>query len=1374
MNIKNYLLSAVLLFAAGTIYGFDNVTSSWTVYSCSSEASGEEGSNVLDDNDQTNWHTQWRGGTDPYPHSIVFLSDGTISLSAITILPRQNSTYLDYNPRSVQISASDDGENWSDIGTYAFANDRLLKTFIFPETITPHYIRLYFAEGYRTYLALAEIDFFLYSSEDNESIDFEDSNVKDICVQNWDINGDGELQKYEAGLVTDIGTVFRGNTNITSFRELSFFVSLTNIGTEAFMGCSNLEEVTLPNGIQSCSARSFKGCTKLSSIHIPSDISFIVNSAFEGCTGLDNDIMAFIESVFDPIIQFEDSAVKTICVTKWDTDGDGELSRYSEAAKVTTLSGFENSTITSFNELQYFTGLTAIGSSAFSGCSNLTSITLPDGVTSIGDNAFWGCSSLTSITLPDDVTSIGRRAFLGCSLTSITLPDGITSIGESAFKSCKGLTSVTLPDDVTSIEESVFDNCQNLRSIAIPDEVTSIGNNAFWGCSSLTSITIGNSVTSIAENTFNNCSSLRSIHFTSTTPKVTYTSWGSNPVLFVPDSAIDAYKTAWPDYTARIVPESMSDYVYNITVYAQNNASDVIAKIGEINALKVVNLKVKGSINSYDVIVFRDKMLNLCNLDLSEATIVASEQTYYSQTYKTKNNVFTGYMVPSTLLSLVLPTSITAVDADALLGCRYLSSIIIPEGVTTIGGSAFSSCSNLQSISIPESVTSIGSSAFYYCSNLQSITLPTDLTEISHGVFWGCKKFTSISLPNGITTIGTHAFDDCYNLSTIDLPKDLTSIGDYAFSSCGNLTSIDLPKGLKSIGSYAFGGCSNLTQVKIPPYVESMGGSAFEGCSKLNTIYVYIPDYTLNINESAFSTYYTAELRIPGFLYRDYYYNEGGWKRFINIVPCNLEPGDYEILPTNSDTSISGNDEVIPKIDEDTPIDGEINSEGSITVTPDVDDEHPQEFDTVDQIIDGEGQGGSLIGEDDGENQGNLAVNTLRVKINVKAGRWYFFCFPYDVTIANCTYPGQYAWRYYDGAYRATNGSGGWKPVTGSTLTALQGYAFQTSHTGNLIISFNAPTFGGDRPKTLVAHASGNAANASWNFVGNPYSSFYDFIATDFSSPVTVYNSGTGTYTAFRPGDDDLHLEPYQAFFVQKPEETAAILFDADRRESYRQGQAKMEERAQVRRMQGITPERRLINLEILDGETTMDKTRVVLNEKKSRDYELDCDASKFLSNEAVAQLYSIENGINMAINERPLQGDIRLGYTAKKAGRFSIGAPRMDMPMVLVDTKLNTTFDLSLGTYDFDSDAGSFNDRFLLRPSDEATAINAMTAKTGVCIGKQDGGIAIGGAEGKTINVYTTSGAQSAQHDGNGFIALKRGVYVVSVDGVTAKVSVK
>ena len=131
----------------------------------------------------------------------------------------------------------------------------------------------------------------------------------------------------------------------------------------------------------------------------------------------------------------------------------------------------------------YCTSNDVIGSSAFEGCSRLTSLTLPAGITEISDGAFSGCSGLTSLTLPAGITDISSYAFYGCSgLTSLTLPAGITSIGDDTFYGCSGLTSLTLPAGITWIGGEAFRGCSGLTSIYVyAEKVPIIGSNAFTG-----------------------------------------------------------------------------------------------------------------------------------------------------------------------------------------------------------------------------------------------------------------------------------------------------------------------------------------------------------------------------------------------------------------------------------------------------------------------------------------------------------------------------------------------------------------------------------------------------------------------------------------------------------------------------------------------------------------------------------------------------------------------------------------------------------------------------------------------------------------------------------------------------------------------------
>ncbi len=753
------------------------------------------------------------------------------------------------------------------------------------------------------------------------NIVFADANVKSICVANWDTNGDGELSYGEAESVNNLGSYFTYNTQIASFEELQYFIGLSSISNYAFLNCSGLSSIVLPNTVTTIGNFAFEGCSSLTGdLTIPNTVTSIGRCAFEGCSGLsgsltipesvatigeyafyscngfnsiiclaetppalgeevfgdwNTDLVVYVPCGFEEIyasipwggfsnfyglcsgivtviaepeeggsvigggnfeggalctvtaivnegytfenwkkngsvistnaeytftvtgdmtlvahfvsddnIVFANADVKTICINHWDTNGDGELS-YEEAASVTNLGDYfqSNSQVTSFDELQYFTGLSSIDNCAFQNCTELTSIVLPTSLTTIGNSAFYNCTGLTSIVFPISLTSIGDWAFSGCnSLTgNLIIGDSVTTIGDFAFRSCWRFTG---------------------------------------------SLIIGNSVTSIGINAFNYCNGFSEVHYNATScadlSSSTRPFFGCGGTLTIGDNVerIPAYMFKDSGFTGNL---SIGNSVTTIGDYAFGDCSG-----------------------------------------------------------------FTGL--------LTIPNSVTSIGEYAFIGCYgFTGSLVIPAGLTTIGGYAFFACHGFTgSLTIPNTVTEIGYSAFYGCGGFTgSLTIPNSVTGIGYTAFGDCSGFSQIIveegnsvydsrgncnalvetstntlilgckntvISNSVTTIGDYAFYRCSGLTgSLTIPNSVTSIGQNAFSGCSGLTgSLTIPNSVNTIGYWAFSGCSGLTgSLTIPNSVTSIGYQAFSGCSGLNEAMLY------NYNPPSLGSYAFSNTSFP-------------------------------------------------------------------------------------------------------------------------------------------------------------------------------------------------------------------------------------------------------------------------------------------------------------------------------------------------------------------------------------------------------------------------------------------------------------------------------------------------------------------------------
>ncbi len=343
--------------------------------------------------------------------------------------------------------------------------------------------------------------------------------------------------------------------NCIDLKEVDIPEEAEDIGVSAFEGCSSLVEVVIPNGVTTIYNSMFNGCTKLTTVTVPETVTTIESMAFNNCSSLADldlpDTITYIgSSAFNGTAMYDDEEA-------WDGEAHDVLyiGNYLIRAK-STVEGVQESTDADGNPYHHYTvrqGIRVVAGQAFSGCTEINKITLPDSVISIGDQAFLGCNKLADIEIPDTIQSIGADVFtntkfytsaenwdadnilylgnyliaangkpngsmkrmttLGDVPADYTVKEGTTVIAGEAFLGCDNMTTVTVPDSVTYLGDRAFAACGAMTDATIGEGVTSLGYQLFFQCSALTSVTVMGDLTSIESDAFRQCSNIAKLYF---------------------------------------------------------------------------------------------------------------------------------------------------------------------------------------------------------------------------------------------------------------------------------------------------------------------------------------------------------------------------------------------------------------------------------------------------------------------------------------------------------------------------------------------------------------------------------------------------------------------------------------------------------------------------------------------------------------------------------------------------------------------------------------------------------------------------------------------------------------------------------------------
>ena len=547
------------------------------------------------------------------------------------------------------------------------------------------------------------------------------------------IFGPGDLVTNEINSNTTLYAIWKKDYYIKSeLLDNGKTLKISGNGDMAFFSQSSLpdwskyrgtvETIEIESGVTSIGSYAFYGFSKVKNVNIPMTMNVIYNHAFSNCTNLSYISLPY----YTNIKPYAFSNCKNLKNVRKSSSTRAAMTEESAEIGAFAFSGCEN--LESFD----LKNVGMIGEGAFSNCSSLDNISIPEGISIIEDTAFFDCSNLKSIDIPKSVTEISDGAFSGCtSIQNIDIPDNISRIGSQSFSGCSSISNLTIPEDIKMIGESAFSNCTSLESVSLPQGIDFLADGMFSGCSKLDSVSIPDSVVVLGNGTFLGCKNLSEI--------------------VIPEQVINIGSSTFSGCTS-LSSVTMSDAIYsigNFAFYGCTNLRDFYMPTNtrEIGSCTFAHCTSLESVN------------------IPESVEVIG------------NSAFMGCIELKTV-NIDNNAPLTIKD-EAFASCTSLKEIMIPESAISVSSSAFSNCSSSLNVACYSTSSALnGVQANDVNCNVLHRVQGIDISKKIADLKYGEKlQLSAIFAPSDVTNKKVIWSSDCQEIATVSDSGLVTAVG---------------------------------------------------------------------------------------------------------------------------------------------------------------------------------------------------------------------------------------------------------------------------------------------------------------------------------------------------------------------------------------------------------------------------------------------------------------------------------------------------------------------------------------------------------------------------------------------------------------------